>query len=307
MSRNSKAGKAAAAAAAAAVAANPLADDEENMTVADLWRRLKPNLDKLETDISDVKESSKASFDSLTATINNLKDDIDERVDGVIERVDGVDDRVGVLEDEIKELKKVIKIQAVDLNFKGQRERKNGMRLNMFPVDQSTIDDGGKLQDKVFSDVLKPIFEAAVADSKCRLSEVPSFLQAIDALHILPLPELKKPPVGSEEAAKQAKRIPSIHIKFRSSEYKRIVCMYKKPALADLNKNGGETHLIDDKTPVNARCMAVLRGIDEVDPMSVQLRNCRVKFCKKGSATRLLVKNPFGSTIDEFTKDKDLK
>ena len=222
--------------------------------------------------------------------------------------VDGVDDRVGVLEGEIKELKKIVKIQSVDLNFRGQRERKNGMRLNMFSVDQNTIDDGGKLQDKVFSEVLKPMFEAAVADPKCRLNEVPTFMQSIDALHILPLPERKKNlPVGSKEAATQEKQIPSIHIKFRSSEYKRIVCMYKKPALADLNKNGGEIHLIDDKTPANARCMAVLRGMDEVDPMSVQLRNCRVKFCKKGSATRLLVKNPFGSTIDEFIKDKDLK
>ena len=268
---------------AAAVAAEEA--DTENMSVSDLWNLMKPELDNLQKTV-------KSNFDSLTSSIDNLKQEVNDRVDGV-------EGRVGLLEVEVADLRKLVKTQSIDLNFRGQRERKNGMRLNAYFLDKEILEDGDKLQSTIFDDVLKPMFDAAVKDVACRLDKVPTFLEAIDALHVLPLFEPKnKKPVGA--GAKPAPQTPSIHIKFRSSEFKRIVCAYKKDVLADINKDGGEAHLIDDKTPANARCMALLRADKTVDPMSVQLRNCRIKFNKLGSKVRHTVKNPFGNTLDEF-------
>ena len=150
----------------------------------------------------------------------------------------------------------------------------------------------------VFDEFITPIFQKAVDDSRCKLASLPTFLESMDAIHILLLPDNKKqPPVGATRNADgHDYTIPQIQIKFRSTEYKSIVCAYKKSYLDEINADGSVVHLIDDKTPVNAGCMKRLREDKRIDPMSVQLRNCRIKFKKKGSdKTKTFQEDPFGS------------
>ena len=267
--------------------------DEETMTVADMYQSLKADLDTLKSDMTSSQKLASDNHNSLTKDLSDIKDSLTEKIETVDARVDD-------LQEQVKSLKTKVKKSDIETNFRGQRDRKNGMKLNCYKLEEDIAKDGERLQKHVFEKVLSPIFQKAVDSPKCKLDKLPSFLESIDALHILPVPESKKKkPVGlpDDEPA-----IPQIQIKFRSSEYKSFICSFKKSFLEDLNRSGGTTHLIDDRTPVNARCMAILRADTTVDPMSVKLQNCRIRFKKKGSEKSFLVTDPFGDNLAEFLK-----
>ena len=174
------------------------------------------------------------------------------------------------------------------------------MKLNQYKLDEDVAKESDLLKNSVFDNFITPIFQLAVDNRNCKLQSLPTFLESMDAIHILPLPDTKKMPPGVTAVTDQDLTIPQIQIKFRSTEYKSLICTYKKTYLEELNADGSKVHLIDDKTPVNASCMRKLRLDKRVDPMTVQLRNCRIKFKKKGMEKVFTVKDPFDEKLEDF-------
>ena len=135
------------------------------------------------------------------------------------------------------------------------------------------------------------------------LVSVPKRQEVIDTLHVLPLN--KNPPKKTSVGLPQPDwSIPQIQIRFATRDYKAIVCRHKKAVLEDWNRGGGSAHLIDDRTPVNNKCMAILRADGRVESNSVQIRGTRIRFKRVGVEGNQFAKNHFGGTLEEIMNEK---
>ena len=267
-------------------------DETVPTTIRGLYKFLKPEMDRNRDELK--AEISKLSAD-LSSKITTNTDNIKSNTDIITTH----DKTISELQTQVNENKNEILRMKIDANFHAQRERKHGMKLNMYEVkEQDVLMDENKLGEKVFKDLIEPMYQLAKKDG--RLKAIPTRSEALDVIHVLPInTNTKKTPVGLPAPEKS---IPQIQIKFRSTTFKDAAVRYKKKQLEIINGADGKVHMIDDRTPTNARCMALLRSNKRVDDMSVQIRSCRVRFKFKGDNTFTYVKNPFGATVDEAIK-----
>ena len=261
--------------------------DEINNTITtsiqslkdDLSKDIAANTAKIATNTSDIATNTSDIAANTAKTSANAAD------------IKDLQDRLKATEDRLLK-------QELNANYMAQRERRTSMKLNGYVVsDEAELFDSDKLAYKVYVDLFNPILEKAKAAGK--ITAVPAVSEIVEIVHVLPIPKQNENPVG---APQPEKKIPQIQVKFRTIRMKKLVCSFKKDHLNAFNAGSGSTHLVDDRTPVNGKCMAMLRAANEVDEMSVQIRNSRIRFRKKGDQKLYLVKNPFSSTVDECIK-----
>ena len=283
------------------------------MTIKELHRLLSADILSVKNDVKASMDEQQSNFDTLNSSITSLRSELTKKIDSntsniqsntdansaLEKRVDTLETQLADSQSRLKEAEKKLHLSDVNLNHFGQRERRTSMKLNSFEVkDEAVLLNSDKLGQKVFTDLLLPIYKLAL--NAKRITALPTLDEAVEIIHYLPLPrQPKNTPVGIPTPEKN---IPQIQVRFRSIKHKQIICDFKKAHLTVFNGANGKTHLQDDRTPQNGRCMAMLRADQSVDEMSVQICNSRIRFKKKGSQTNLFVKNPFASTVADAIK-----
>ena len=254
-------------------------------TIAELWTLLQSSFDKLNTKIDDKTSE-------LDTSITELKTELTAKISTNTTNISELQSEVNQLRDEVKSMK-------ADANFRAQRERLYSMKLNQFKLDKSILENETKLKDAVYDKLIVKMLEREVGKE---LVAVPKRQEVIDILHVLPNKNPpKKAPVGLPQPDWS---IPQIQIRFATRDYKAIVCRHKKAVLEELNQGGGAAHLIDDRTPANNKCMAILRADSRVETNSVQIRGTRIRFKRVGQDANFFAKNHFGATLEEIMNEK---
>ena len=255
-------------------------------TIVELWTLLQASFDKLSTKIDDKTSN-------LESSITDLKTELTTKITTNSSNISDLQSEVGQLRDEVNALKS-------DANFRAQRERLYSMKLNQYKLDKQILDNETKLKDTVYKELIVKMLEKEVGKE---LTTIPARHEVIDTLHVLPLNKNppKKTPVGLPQPDWS---IPQIQIRFTSRDYKSIICRHKKAVFEDLNRGGGTAHLIDDRTPANNKCMAVLRADNRVEENSVQIRGTRIRFKRVGLDGNQFAKNHFGTTLEEIMNEK---
>ena len=283
-------------------------DKPPKLTIQSLYDLLKADISSLKSDVNsngskvdDVKSSVasiKTELTDLNDTVSKLKTDFTEKIEENTKKVDQNSTDIQSLRDELKSTNERLQKSELAINYMGQRERRTSMKLNAFVVDdEDVLKDDEKLADKVYKDLLEPMFKLALDNNAC--TAIPTRQESVEIIHVLPLPKVKQLPVGLQQPDT---RVPQIQVKFRAISYKKLICNYKKQHLAVHNGANGKTHMVDDRTPANGKCMAMLRADPAVDPMSVQLRNSRIRFKYKGENAVHIVKNPLEDTVAKCLK-----